>query len=88
MRRSVGVGAQRSRTAQGVVAERAVLTDMGVLADPFARRGLITLAFSIGCPLSGHHTFGLWRIAQQLSVTAAMLDVSVLAIGRWSRTAP
>jgi methyltransferase (TIGR00027 family) len=32
--------AQRSRTAQGVAAERALLTDMGVLADPFARRML------------------------------------------------
>jgi methyltransferase (TIGR00027 family) len=31
------VGVKRSRTAQGVAAERAVLTDMGVLADPFAR---------------------------------------------------
>ena len=36
---SVG-GTQRSRTAQGVAAERALLTDMGVLADPFARRML------------------------------------------------
>ena len=33
-------GTQRSRTAQGVAAERALLTDMGVLADPFARRML------------------------------------------------
>ena len=33
-------GAQRSRTALGVAAERALLTDMGVLADPFARRML------------------------------------------------
>ncbi len=34
-------GAKRSRTAQGVVAERAVLADIGVLADPFAR-GMLT----------------------------------------------
>ena len=34
-------GAKRSRTAQGVAAERAVLADMGVLADPFAR-GMLT----------------------------------------------
>jgi methyltransferase (TIGR00027 family) len=33
-------GAKRSRTAQGVAAERALLADMGVLADPFARRML------------------------------------------------
>jgi methyltransferase (TIGR00027 family) len=31
----------RSRTAQGVAAERAVLTDMGVLKDPFAAQMLI-----------------------------------------------
>jgi methyltransferase (TIGR00027 family) len=30
-------GARRSRTAQGVVAERAVLAEMGVVDDPFAR---------------------------------------------------
>jgi methyltransferase (TIGR00027 family) len=34
-------GMQRSRTAQGVAAERAVLTDMGVLDDHFAR-GMLT----------------------------------------------
>jgi methyltransferase (TIGR00027 family) len=33
-------GHRRSRTAQAVAAERALLTDMGVLADPFARRML------------------------------------------------
>lgn len=38
-------GAKRSRTAQGVVAERAVLADMGVLADPFAR-GMLTRAMA------------------------------------------
>lgn len=30
-------GSKRSRTAQGVLAERAILTDMGVLDDPIAR---------------------------------------------------
>lgn len=43
-------GTQRSRTAQAVVAERALLTDMGVLADPFARRMLTpstTAIFSV-----------------------------------------
>jgi methyltransferase (TIGR00027 family) len=30
-------GAKRSRTAQAVLAERTLLTDMGVLSDPFAR---------------------------------------------------
>jgi methyltransferase (TIGR00027 family) len=33
-------GVKRSRTAQGVVAERAVLADMGVVSDPFAQRML------------------------------------------------
>jgi methyltransferase (TIGR00027 family) len=33
-------GARRSRTAQGVAAERALLTDLGVLDDSFARRML------------------------------------------------
>jgi methyltransferase (TIGR00027 family) len=33
--------AKRSRTAQGVVAERAVLADMGVVVDPFAHHMLV-----------------------------------------------
>ena len=33
----MAVVAKRSRTAQGVLAERAVLTEMGVLSDPIAR---------------------------------------------------
>lgn len=36
----------RSRTAQGVLAERAVLTDMGVLADPFAA-GMLTPSMGV-----------------------------------------
>jgi methyltransferase (TIGR00027 family) len=36
----VVAGAKPSRSARGVVAERALLTDMGVVADPFARRML------------------------------------------------
>ena len=34
-------GTRRSRTAQGVAAERALLADMGVVVDPFAR-GMLT----------------------------------------------
>ena len=49
--------------------------------------GLITLGFSLTCPLSGHHMYGPWWIAQ-LSVTAAMLTASALAVGHRSRTSP
>lgn len=37
---------RRSRTAQGVAAERAVLTDMGVLSDPFAR-GMLSPSMAV-----------------------------------------
>jgi methyltransferase (TIGR00027 family) len=36
----VATGAKRSRTAQGVAAERALLADMGVVPDPYARQML------------------------------------------------
>lgn len=66
-------GTKRSRTAQGVVAERAVLADMGVLSDPFARR-MLTPSMA-----------AMFLVAQQLpyrvrarSVTLAGLAARVL----------
>jgi hypothetical protein len=42
--------------------------------------GFIALGFSITCPLSGHHGFGLWWVAQ-MGMLAAMLGASVAALG-------
>src|SRR6266545_6072577 len=47
--------------------------------------GLIAVAFTVTCPLSGHHMFGLWWIGQ-LSVMTMMLGISVAALGPRSRT--
>jgi hypothetical protein len=47
--------------------------------------GLIAVAFSITCPLSGHHAFGLWWIGQ-LGVIVTMLGISLAALGRRSST--
>ena len=63
----------RSRTAQGVAAERAVLTDMGVLADPFAAR---MLAPSMGAVVSLVRRMPYRMRAQ--SVTLAGLAARVL----------
>jgi hypothetical protein len=52
---------------------------MGVVA------GVVSLAFSVACPVSGHHALGLWWVAQ-LGTTAAMLGVCVAALGRRART--
>src|SRR5580704_10403160 len=49
---------KRSRTAQGVVAERAVLTDMGVLADPFAV-GMLTPSMRLTVSLLRHIPYKL-----------------------------
>jgi hypothetical protein len=42
--------------------------------------GLLAMAFSVMCPVSGHHAFGLWWVAQ-LGVVVAMLGASVAALG-------
>jgi len=47
--------------------------------------GVVAVAFSVACPLSGHHGFGLWWIGQ-LGVMVTMLAVSVAALGHRSRT--
>ena len=41
--------------------------------------GLLTAAFSITCPASGHHVIGLWWFAQ-MGVVTAMLAVSATAL--------
>jgi hypothetical protein len=47
--------------------------------------GILAVAFSVACPISGHHGFGLWWIGQ-LGVMVAMLGASVAALGHWFRT--
>jgi methyltransferase (TIGR00027 family) len=66
-------GTRRSRTAQGVAAERALLTDMGVLADPFARRMLTPSMVAIVNAMQRLPTHVLAR-----SVTLAGLAARVL----------
>ncbi|MGH9230192.1 MAG: hypothetical protein ACRD07_15975 [Acidimicrobiales bacterium] len=46
--------------------------------------GLIGLGFTVTCPVSGHHTLGVWWYGQ-LVVTLAMLGVSAAALGRRAR---
>jgi hypothetical protein len=41
--------------------------------------GLLAVTFSITCPVSGHHAFGLWWFAQ-LAVVGSMLAVSAVAL--------
>jgi hypothetical protein len=52
------------------------------LAAPAALvAGGVMTAFTVACPVSGHHTYGLWWVAQ-LGVTLGMLGVSAAAMGR------
>lgn len=46
--------------------------------------GLLSLGFTLSCPLSGHHTFGAWWFGQ-MALTLAMLGVSAAALGRRAR---
>jgi hypothetical protein len=43
--------------------------------------GLIGAAFSIACPMSGHHGYGLWWFAQ-IGVILAMLAASFVALAQ------
>ena len=58
-------GAQRSRTAQGVAAERAVLTEMGVLADSYART-MLTPSWTAFVAVVEHWPFATrpWSVAR------------------------
>jgi len=58
-----------------------------IAAGAAVATGVITLGFSLACPVSGHHNYGPWWIAQ-LSVTAATLAASALALGHRSRATP
>jgi hypothetical protein len=46
--------------------------------------GLIALAFTISCPLSGHHTFGAWWFGQ-LALTLPLLGASLAALSGRAR---
>jgi methyltransferase (TIGR00027 family) len=92
--------AKRSRTAQGVLAERALLTDMGVLDDPYAHRMLApSMAAVFGfvrhwpyrvrarsVTLAGLATRVLWIDAQVTSaLDAGTTQVAVIGAGYDSR---
>jgi hypothetical protein len=42
--------------------------------------GLLLAAFVVACPVSGHHTFGLWWYAE-LALVVGMLGLSLAALG-------
>jgi methyltransferase (TIGR00027 family) len=67
------VGGKVSRTARWVAAERAVLTDMGVLADPFAQE-MLTPSMSAGLWFVNHLPYRV----RASSVTLAGLAARVL----------
>ncbi|MGH9212599.1 MAG: hypothetical protein ACRD2C_18300 [Acidimicrobiales bacterium] len=46
--------------------------------------GLLATAFSITCPVTGHHAVGSWWFVQ-MGVTLAMLGASMAALGRRAR---
>jgi hypothetical protein len=46
--------------------------------------GLLATTFSVTCPLSGHHSFGWWWVAQ-LGLVVTMLAASLAALGRRAR---
>lgn len=43
--------------------------------------GLIAVTFTVACPVSGHHAYAPWWVAQ-LAVAVGMLAVSLAALGR------
>lgn len=47
--------------------------------------GIVFLTFAVLCPVTGHHTFGTWWVAEMGLVTA-MLAVSLAALGHRART--
>jgi methyltransferase (TIGR00027 family) len=94
-------GTKRSRTAQGVAAERALLTDMGVLADPFARRMLTPSMVAIvnivrhlptqvsarSVTLAGLAARVLWFDAQVTgALDAGVTQIAVIGAGYDSRS--
>lgn len=46
--------------------------------------GVVGLAFSVTCPLSGHHDYGMWWVGQ-MAMLAVMLGLSIAALGHWAR---
>jgi peptidoglycan/LPS O-acetylase OafA/YrhL len=46
--------------------------------------GLITVAMVVSCPVSGHHHFGAWWLAE-LALVLAMLAVSVAGLRETAR---
>lgn len=46
--------------------------------------GLILMVSSVTCPLTGHHSFGLWWVAQ-LGLVAIMLAASLAGLGDRAR---
>jgi methyltransferase (TIGR00027 family) len=94
-------GAKRSRTAQGVTAERVILADMGVIDDPFAKvvlaaswRPFVTMVqhWPTSTPpwsvaRAGLATRVLWHDAQlRASLDAGVQQVAVVGAGYDTRS--
>lgn len=47
--------------------------------------GVGFLTFAVLCPVTGHHAFGLWWVAE-IGLVTAMLAASLAALGRRART--
>ncbi|HEX6424144.1 MAG TPA: hypothetical protein VFZ79_11735 [Acidimicrobiales bacterium] len=47
--------------------------------------GIGFLTFAVLCPVTGHHTFGMWWVAE-IGLVTAMLAASMAALGRRART--
>jgi hypothetical protein len=45
--------------------------------------GLLAVTFTVACPVSGHHTMGLWWFGQ-IGLVGAMLATSLVALGQRS----
>jgi hypothetical protein len=47
--------------------------------------GVGFLTFAVLCPVTGHHAFGMWLVAE-IGLVTAMLAASLAALGRRART--
>jgi hypothetical protein len=70
-----------------VVTIAAAVVRHRVAAVAAVTTGVVLSAFTLACPMSGHHTYGLWWIAE-LAIVGAMTAVSVAGLGRRALARP
>ena len=64
-----------------VVTVCAAMARHRVAAPAAVVAGGVLAAFTVACPASGHHTYGLWWVAQ-LGVSLGMLAISAASLSR------